>query len=78
MRDIKRIDVLLSLIKTYWIQYPDFRLGQLLTVMNNKLGHESDMFYTEDTAFISILETELKPKEDNGEPVQQKWVVFLD
>ena len=76
MRDIKRIDDLLNLIKSHWIQYPDLRLGQLLTVMNNKLGHDSDMFYTEDAAFISILESELKPKEIDGESIQQKWVVF--
>lgn len=30
MRDPKRIDRILKLLRAYWTQYPDLRLGQIL------------------------------------------------
>jgi hypothetical protein len=30
MRDVKRIERILNLLRAYWTQYPDLRLGQIL------------------------------------------------
>ena len=45
MRDPKRIEVMLDLIRRAWYLDPDMRLGQLLV---NATGITGDMFYVED------------------------------
>ena len=45
MRDPKRIDKILNLIKEIWTKYPDWRLGQLLC---NTTFIEDNIFYMED------------------------------
>jgi uncharacterized protein YihD (DUF1040 family) len=44
MRDPARIDRIVGLLRRYWHQYPDLRLGQLIV---NVTG-SSDPFYRED------------------------------
>jgi uncharacterized protein YihD (DUF1040 family) len=44
MRDTKRIDRMIDLLREAWREYPDFRLGQLVTV----IGKRDDVFYVED------------------------------
>jgi uncharacterized protein YihD (DUF1040 family) len=52
MRDIERIDVLLKLLKDYWKQNQDLRLGQILSIV----AKDKDVFYIEDDNFIEWLE----------------------
>lgn len=45
MRDVNRIDEMLTNLRTLWINYPDMRLGQLL---ENFIFSTDTMFYQED------------------------------
>ena len=45
MRDINRIDEMLTNLRTLWMNYPDMRLGQLL---ENFVFSTDTMFYQED------------------------------
>ena len=45
MRDVNRIDEMLTNLYTLWINYPDMRLGQLL---ENFIFDKDTMFYQED------------------------------
>lgn len=45
MRDVNRIDEMLTNLHTLWINYPDMRLGQLL---ENFIFDKDTMFYQED------------------------------
>ena len=62
MRDPKRIDEILNLIKSIWISYPDLRLIQLLICILPKQGpwHDGDYFYMEDEKLVKYLKTYLK------------------
>lgn len=45
MRDVNRIDEMLTNLRTLWMNYPDMRLGQLL---ENFVFSTDTMFYQED------------------------------
>lgn len=45
MRDVNRIDEMLTNLRTLWMNYPDMRLGQLL---ENFVFSTNTMFYQED------------------------------
>ena len=45
MRDPARIDRMIEKLRTYWKQYPDLRLGQI--VGNCQRAH-ADVYYVED------------------------------
>ena len=45
MRDVNRIDEMLTNLRTLWMNYPDMRLGQLL---ENFVFSADTMFYQED------------------------------
>ena len=45
MRDVNRIDEMLTNLRTLWMNYPDMRLGQLL---ENFIFSTDTMFYQED------------------------------
>ena len=51
MRDPKRIERILNLLRAYWSQNPDLRLGQLIT----NFAHTDAIFYTEDALFEAEL-----------------------
>lgn len=53
MRDPKRIERILNLLRRIWKEVPDWRLGQLLV---NQTYRDEDLFYLED----SELEKRLK------------------
>lgn len=57
MRDPKRIDEVLNLIKSIWVSYPDLRLMQLMTSVLPKEGpwHDGDYFYMEDEELVEHL-----------------------
>jgi len=64
MRDPERIDVMLGLLKLYWKNHPDLRLGQILA--NMKRG---DLFFLQDDNALKILEAWNKVDEDS----MQQW-----
>ena len=49
MRDPNRIPIILDEIRKIWEQYPDFRLGQLISNVF------SDPFYVEDDDLVRAL-----------------------
>lgn len=49
MRDPNRIPIILDEIRKIWEQYPDFRLGQLISNVF------SDPFYVEDDDLVQAL-----------------------
>lgn len=53
MRDINRIDKVLSDLGKIWKQVPDWRFLQLITNFQSAYG--SDGFYLEDDSFIELL-----------------------
>jgi uncharacterized protein YihD (DUF1040 family) len=53
MRDPKRIDRILELLKNVWHKHPDMRLGQLI---ENCVDGTTATFYTED----EVIEENLK------------------
>ncbi|AKA70149.1 DUF1040 family protein [Clostridium scatologenes] len=55
MRDEKRIDVLLELLREYWSKNPDLRLGQILSIA----AKDIDTFYIEDDKVIEWLKENL-------------------
>lgn len=55
MRDPKRIDTIMSQIKTYWKAYPDLRFGQVVAVIHHGIGEERDLFNVEDDVTESAL-----------------------
>jgi uncharacterized protein YihD (DUF1040 family) len=59
MRDVKRIDPLLNLIKKEWVKTPDLRLGQLLYTVCWKNGvslDEKEIFNIEDDELYEFFE----------------------
>ena len=58
MRDPERIDRIVELLRRYWHQYPDQRLGQLIV---NVTG-SSDPFYREDDETEQRLRELLRTK----------------
>lgn len=54
MRDIKRIEEFLNILKVYWEKYvPDWRFMQLICNLQSFCG--SDMFYYEEDKIIDVL-----------------------
>jgi len=58
MRDIKRIKRICKLIEKAWLNYPDQRLGQLLS--NHVFGHKVDIFFQEDDVTEKYLDSFVK------------------
>lgn len=54
MRDIKRIEKFLDILKVYWEKYvPDWRFMQL--ICNLQSYCHSDLFYMEEDKFVDLL-----------------------
>lgn len=53
MRDPKRIHEVLEKIRSYWVQHPELRLGQILEIMAS--DRDVDVFYLEDDALVEAL-----------------------
>lgn len=51
MRDVNRIDVILSEIKNIWEKYPDLRLGQLIC----NVVRDPALYYIEDEKLVEAL-----------------------
>lgn len=61
MRDPKRIDTILQLLRAQWVRCPDMRLGQLLINLMDKTDI-MDVFYLEDEKLEIRLRNALKRK----------------
>lgn len=48
MRDPKRIDPMINVIREVWRQHPDWRFGQLVVNMSRDAKYAGDLFYLED------------------------------
>ena len=59
MRDPKRIDRILSMIKVLWVTQPQLRLHQLL---GNLYPDNPDLFYIEDEELEKRLKLQIKGK----------------
>lgn len=55
MRDAKRIDATLDLLREYWMQHPDMRLGQIIVNLCQPEEPCPDLFYTEDEILMARL-----------------------
>jgi uncharacterized protein YihD (DUF1040 family) len=66
MRDPRRIDRILALLREVWIGDPDFRLAQLVTVAAIRGGWEGgpDVFSAEDELIEAGLREHLQRLED--------------
>ncbi len=55
MRDINRIKPFLQELKELWTQYPDFRFGQLLTMIFDKSEDYLDPFFPEEDQWLKWI-----------------------
>lgn len=67
MRDPKRIDTIIGLLRSYWHTNPDLRLGQIISNLtpdrfglDTVCGPVADPFSVEDTEWEDILRTQLR------------------
>jgi hypothetical protein len=54
MRNPSRIKPFLKELEELWMQYPDFRFGQLLTIVFNKSDYE-DPFFPEENEWLEWI-----------------------
>lgn len=59
MRDEKRIEPFLQRFGYLWSFYPDYRFGQLVTMLQNRTTYD-DIFYCEEDIWSKIIEQEIK------------------
>jgi uncharacterized protein YihD (DUF1040 family) len=59
LRDPARIEVLLELLRQYWKQNPDLRIGQIITNLSSSKRMSIDPYYIEDDMIINSLKEEL-------------------
>lgn len=62
MKDPKRINKIIDILKSYWNSHPDLRLGQILSNIASSCGEGIDTFYLEDDVLKEKLITLLKGK----------------
>lgn len=56
MRDAKRIERILNLLRNVWYNFPDWRLGQLLSNIAAADGYPvKDLFYFDDDRLERVL-----------------------
>jgi len=60
MRDPKRIEETLSVLRKIWYSNPDLRLGQIIVNAETYAPGLVDLFYMEDDLLLSGLKTLLK------------------
>jgi uncharacterized protein YihD (DUF1040 family) len=55
MRDSKRMDIVLNLLKEYWILNPDLRFGQIVGLLQNDTI-DDDLFNVEDEDLMKHIQ----------------------
>ena len=65
MKDSKRIQLVIDTIRGIWYQYPNMRLGQLIS---NVIDSKTDLFYVEDHVLIEKMKqfVKMKGSSDDG------------
>lgn len=56
-RDPARIDKVIELLRNYWHQYPDLRLGQIVSNCSQRLHKTPDPYYLGDDEMAEALQT---------------------
>lgn len=54
MRDPKRIEKVLAVVRDYWLTNPDLRFFQVVEIIKHKLGKD-DAFYVEDEEILEAM-----------------------
>ena len=57
MRDVNRIEPFLNKIKEMWYIHPDYRFGQLVSVLEITL--DRDIFYAEEKDLLKFIQKEI-------------------
>lgn len=57
MRDPKRIDRIIELLRAYWHTYPDLRFFQMILALEKRLFEEEtiNLFFLEDEDFEKVM-----------------------
>lgn len=61
MRDPGRIDPLIELLRAYWKENPDLRMGQLFESVKALNQGPIDSFYVEDPEWLILLKQNTRP-----------------
>lgn len=67
MRDPKRIDEIVELLRALWMKYPEWRLGQLLLNAHAAASAPDDAYSVEDDVLEHGLRALLGGPSDGGE-----------
>jgi uncharacterized protein YihD (DUF1040 family) len=56
VRDPKRIEKVLSMVRNVWLENPDLRFFQVVEILKSQVGQE-DCFYIEDETLLEAMES---------------------
>ncbi len=73
MRDINRIPEIIEELEKVWRDNPDFRLGQLITVVSRPSDPHPTTFYIEDDKILEGLKS-FGEEKDNNETSEPIWI----
>lgn len=62
MRDINRIEPFLKKIKDLWMQFPDYRFGQIIYVLASEMKVD-DIFFPEEDEWLEAIERIMNKKD---------------
>lgn len=68
MRDVQRIDEVLSELRAIWVQEPDLRLGQLVVIALRPKEPQLEVFNAEDDVLLEGLRRYRAIEEAGGNP----------
>lgn len=77
MRDINRIPILLKELEKVWLENPDFRLGQLITIATRPSIPHPTTFYIEDDKMLNGLKS-IGKEESNQNSTIPYWKKYPD
>ena len=56
MRDPDRIAPIMRALQRLWLQYPDYRFGQIIFLLRGKMPEFTDAFYTDDVYWLEAIQ----------------------
>ncbi len=78
MRDINRIPEIVKELEKVWMENPDFRLGQLITVLTKPSDPHPGTFYIEDDTMLNRLKRYGEKNEEVNSRVIPYWKKYPD
>jgi len=60
MRDKNRIKPFLNKIEELWLLHPDYRFGQIIYLLADKIGR--DIFFPEEKEWLECIEKEIEER----------------